>query len=138
MDVSAAIAVAAAVTARDSRIARPMSAGPGDRPSPSHGRRWVTPAYRFEPPSRTPSAPANAASQRPAFGLGCCPPYLRKARQAAAGLPPATGAQATASSPVSRAGPQLATSSSRAGAQPNLAYRPDRYPTIESSVFTAR
>ena len=40
--------------------------------------------------------------------------------------------------PVSLAGAQLSTSSSRADAQPNRAYRGERYPTIASRVFTAR
>jgi hypothetical protein len=63
---------------------------------------------------------------------------VRASRQACAGRPPATGAHAAVSSAVSRAGPQLATSSSRADAAPNRASRGDRCPTIASRVLTAR
>ena len=55
-----------------------------------------------------------------------------------AGEPPTAGATAAVSSAHTRAGSRFATSSSRAAAQPNRAYRGERCPTIASSVFTAR
>jgi len=48
------------------------------------------------------------------------------------------GAQAAVSAAVTRAGTQLAASSSRAEAQPNRRYLAERWPTIASSVLTAR
>jgi hypothetical protein len=78
------------------------------------------------PPRRTPRAPAKAASQRPAFGLGWRAPYLRMARRVATGLPPTRGAQATVSAAVTRAGIQLAASSRRADAHPKFSYLAER------------
>src|SRR5690606_21538036 len=76
---------AAAPTRRDSRAARSTSSGSGARPSPRTPRTSTRPAYTLVPPSRTPSAPANAASTGPAFGLGCADASLRTARNAARG-----------------------------------------------------
>ena len=100
-----------------------------------------------------PSAPAKAASHRPAFGLGCRGPSRSTARNAeeagptagylpadglwadvpgggAAGLRAAgsgtTAAQAMVSAAVTRAGIQLAASSRRADAQPKRRYRGER------------
>ena len=72
-------------TIRESLTARAMSSTSGGRPSPRNGRCSRRPPYRFAPPSLTPSAPANAASARPAFGLGCAPPSRRSVRSALCG-----------------------------------------------------
>src|SRR5690349_20309918 len=73
----AASAAAASHTERDSPIARPTSPAAGDRPSPRSGRCSTRLPYTLRPPSRMPSAPASAASQRPAFGLGWAAPSRR-------------------------------------------------------------
>src|SRR5690606_9244087 len=123
---------AATVTPAERRTALLTSPASGARPSPISGRLSTRPPYRFTPPSRTPSAPAKAASQRPALGLGCRAPSRRRTRHAS------RPEQSTTSPPVIRAGAQLATSSSRAAAHPNRSYLGLRYPTIASSVLTAR
>ena len=51
---------------------------------------------------------------------------------------PDGGAASTVRAPVTRAGTQFATSSRRAATRPNRWYRSERYPTIASSVLTAR
>src|SRR5918993_2748554 len=106
-------------TSRDKRQARAMSPTSTGRPLPSTPRSSTRPPYTLRPPSRTPSAPANAASTTPALGLGCWPASRRTARSAAAGEPPTSGAARAAARPATRAGTQLTTSSSRAAAQPN-------------------
>ena len=68
------------------------------RPSPSVGRISSSCAYCVGPPSRTPSAPANAASTTPALGLGWRAASRRHARTAPTGDPPTTGAHTATSS----------------------------------------
>src|SRR3954452_9160045 len=70
--VPTATAAPPSPTTRPSRTARRTSPAWGALPpSPSSGRCSTWPAYTLVPPRRTPSAPAAAASGRPAFGLGC-------------------------------------------------------------------
>ena len=108
-----------ACTARDSRRPGADRQVCGAGPSPSVGRICSSCAYCVGPPSRTPSAPANAASTTPALGLGCRAASRRQARNAAAGDPPTTGAQIATSTPVTRAAHVVHASSNRAAAQPN-------------------
>ena len=54
---------------------------PVEEGRPGYGRTPSTPSYVFMPPSRTPSAPAIAASAMPEFGLGCLPPSRQPTRQ---------------------------------------------------------
>ena len=75
----------------------------GAAPSPRVGRISSSCAYCVGPPSRTPSAPANAASTTPALGLGCRAASRRHARTAPDADPPTTGAQTTTSAPSTRA-----------------------------------
>ena len=110
-----------ACTARDSRTARRRSVTSGTRPSPRVGRISSWWAYCVGPPSRTPSAPANAASTTPALGLGWRAASRRQARTAPAAEPPTTGAHTATSTAVTRAATKLAASSNRAAAQPNRA-----------------
>ena len=86
-------AAAAAPTASDSRAAR-RDVGGGRRAARRRARGRSRRARRSSsgPPSRTPSAPAKAASMRPAFGLGCAAPSRRSVASAAAGDPPTSGA----------------------------------------------
>ena len=65
------------------------------------------------------SAPANAASTTPALGLGCCPASRRATSTTRRAEPPTNGAASAVASPATRAGTQLARSSSRAADQPN-------------------
>ena len=114
-----------------------MSPGPGSRPRRGRaalGRSRVDVGSAQPDPERAgegglaaPRIRAGVPRTVPAHG----PPRVTRATATA-------GAQAAASSPVSRAGAQFTTSSARAAAQPNLAYSGDRYPTMASSVFTAR
>ncbi len=133
---TASTPTAAQLTRRDNRTARATSAASAGRPDALSTGRSLDPSRGRTPrrPSRTPSAPANAASTTPAFGLGCRRASARHTCTAPAESSPRT----TASAAVSRAPGQPARSSSRAAAQPKRRYRGERWPTIASRVLTAR
>ena len=117
-----------------------MSAAPGGAPVAQRRAVLDPAAVDVRPPRRTPSAPAKAASHRPAFGLGCAAAVAAhdvSARETGLVLV-TSGAQAAVSAAVTRAGTSWPTSSIRAAAQPNRRYRAERYPTIASRVLTAR
>ena len=78
--------------------------GTGAGPAPRLGRISSSCWYWVGPPRRTPSAPANAASTTPAFGLGCRAASRRHARSAPAGDPPTAGAHTATNAPATRAG----------------------------------
>ena len=127
------------VPAGGSRRAPPRSTAPERRPGATAGRRagcrrrsgaaegraehrpvlGAAAVGRAVPPSRSRSAPANAASTGPALGLGWRPASRRQVASAERGC----GPHSTARAAVSRAPGQPTTSSSRAEAQPKRAYR---------------
>ncbi len=102
------------------------------RPSPSHASSASAPPYRRGPASARSSAPANAASGHPAFGERCFAASRRMTRHAAR-----RSDTAHSSTPVRRAGSQLAASSRRAAKRPNSAWRGVRWPIMLSSVLIA-
>src|SRR5262245_25309567 len=85
----------------------------GWRGSPKYGRTFFTPSYVLMPPSRTPSAPAMAASAIPELGLGCLPPSRQPTYQQRQGSPPAIHVPNPKRSSPRRAGTKFATSSRR-------------------------
>src|SRR5207302_740766 len=90
----------AAVTWRERRTARVMSCASGGRPDPRWARSSSRPPYAVGPPSRSPRAPANAASATPALGDGWAGASSRTARHTSAAD---TGRTAATSSAVKRA-----------------------------------
>src|SRR5258707_1109176 len=72
------------------------------------------------------AAPALADPPWPAFGLGWSLRSRPHTRSVSVRLPPAIGATATVSSPVSRDGTRLSRSSRRAEAVPKCAYFAER------------
>ena len=120
------------------RTAAAMSPGSGGRDrrpagrAPRPGRRsgWSPPEAQARARRRTRPRP------RRRWGTGAPARRARTARHTAPGRSPAGPAPRAARS--TRAGTQLATSSSRALAQPKRSWRGVRWPTMASMVFTAR
>src|SRR5690625_3189382 len=122
-------------TRRARAVVRSMSEMVGGRPSPRTGRCSVRAPYRLVPPRRSPRAPAKDDSTTPALGLGWAPASRHHVHRTEPARP---GAQAAVKAAAKRAPGRLSRSSRRAEAQPNRSYRALRWPTMASSVLTAR
>src|SRR5699024_1840389 len=86
-------------------------------------------------PRRSPRAPAKDDSTTPALGLGWAPASSHHVHETETSL---HGAQEAIKAASKRAPGRLSRSSRRAEAQPNRSYRALRWPTMASSVLTAR